>query len=220
MTPKQPLDDREDPVRSGEQTAPLATVRTGAVPYVQRDGHPRQCTAASKRSGVRCRAWAVEDMTVCRMHGGSSPQAREAARQRRTAAEATALLESVWDPNAAPVRDPVEALAALAGKAEHALDVLGARITVGDLEGATGVAWSRTMRELRQMLEGLERLGLEDRRVRLSEQMGQMLAGVVRSILSQLQLTPEQEALASTVVVAEFRRASTTSAATGELMPR
>ena len=31
-----------------------------------------QCTAKSKRSGERCRQWAMHGMTVCYMHGGAS----------------------------------------------------------------------------------------------------------------------------------------------------
>jgi hypothetical protein len=34
----------------------------------------QQCTATSKRSGERCKAWAVGGSTVCRMHGGKSPR--------------------------------------------------------------------------------------------------------------------------------------------------
>lgn len=120
-------------------------------------------------------------------------------------AEATALLEVVWDPSAAPVTNPVESLAALAGKAEHAVDVLGAMVSTGQLAGPAAVAWSKTLRELRQMLEGLERLGLEDRRTRVTEQTGVLLAGVVRKVLDRLQLTDEQRGLAAAVVPEEFR---------------
>src|SRR5690606_7360026 len=44
--------------------------------------HPRQCTAKSKRSGERCRRWAVAAGTVCPNDGGKSPQAQRAAKQR------------------------------------------------------------------------------------------------------------------------------------------
>lgn len=37
-----------------------------------------QCTAKSKRSGVRCLAPAVKGKTVCRMHGGKSTGPRTA----------------------------------------------------------------------------------------------------------------------------------------------
>lgn len=171
----------------------------------------------SKRSGERCRRAAALGQRVCASHGSKSPQAVAAAEKRRADAEATALLEVVWDPDAAPVTDPVEALAALAGKAQHALDVLGAQVTANGLDGPAGVAWSRTMRELRQMLEGLERLGLEERRVRISEETGALLASVVRTVLDRLELTDVQRSLASVVVPAVFREAAAGQVVAGEL---
>lgn len=175
-----------------------------------------QCTAMSKRSRERCRRRPIPGGKVCVMHGGAAPAVRAAAEMRRTQAEATALLEVVWNPDAAPVADPVEALAALAGKAQHALDVLGAQVTTQGLDGPAGVAWSRTMRELRQMLEGLERLGLEERRVRISEQAGQELASMVRRVLEQLDLSEQQWVTASQVVPAEFRALEAGTVVVGE----
>ena len=167
-----------------------------------------RCTAFSRTSGERCKRHPTPGQHVCASHGAKSPQAIAAARRRRDEAEATALLEVLWNPDAAPVTDPVEALAALAGKAQHALDVLGAQVTAGGLDGPAGVAWSRTMRELRQMLEGLERLGLEERRVKISEDIGHLLASVVRRVLDQLALSEDQWDQARVIVPAEFRRLS------------
>jgi hypothetical protein len=47
---------------------------------------------------------------VCVSHGAASPQARRVAEQRRAEREATALLNVIWDPDAPPVTNPVEAL--------------------------------------------------------------------------------------------------------------
>jgi hypothetical protein len=157
---------------------------------VERDGHPRQCTATSKRSHVRCRGFAVEGMSVCWQHGGASPQAREAARRRRVEAEATVLLEPLWKMDASPITNPVQALADLAGKARNALDVLGARVTVGDLDGPAGHAWLRTMRELRQMLEGLERLDLAAKALELDQQLATMIVVAFREAIGRLHLPP------------------------------
>jgi len=41
-----------------------------------------QCTAKSKSTGWRCKAQAISGATVCRVHGGSAPQVRAAARMR------------------------------------------------------------------------------------------------------------------------------------------
>ncbi|SFI43831.1 hypothetical protein SAMN05216561_108147 [Nocardioides psychrotolerans] len=184
----------EEAMQSGPPERPHAIVR---------DGHVRQC-AARTRSGARCRSFAVEGMRVCRMHGGSSPQARAAAARRRAEAQAEALLAVVWDPEAAPVTNPVEALLLLAGKLRHATDVLGARLD-GELDGTTALAWVRVMRELRQALEGIERLDLHSKQIAIAEDQGRLLAGVVRAVLDRLGLSDEQRALSLVVVPQEFR---------------
>jgi hypothetical protein len=42
----------------------------------------RQCTAKSKRTGERCRQFAMENQNVCRAHGGKAPQSLAAAKRR------------------------------------------------------------------------------------------------------------------------------------------
>lgn len=179
-------------------------------------GGRRQCTATSKQSGERCKRRPIPGGTVCTSHGGAAPAVRAAAERRKQEAAATALLEILWDPDAAPVTDPVERLAALAGRTEHALEVIGAKVEVEGLETAAGLAWTRVMRELRLQLEGLAGLGLEDRRVRISEEAGQLLASVVRTVLDRIELTPEQEALARVVVPVVFREAAGGELVVGE----
>jgi hypothetical protein len=62
---------------------------------IVRDGYPMsadgRCTATA-RSGERCKAMAVTDMNVCRLHGAGSPKAIEGAQRRKAEREATALL--------------------------------------------------------------------------------------------------------------------------------
>lgn len=43
---------------------------------------PRQCTAKSKRTGKRCQRPPILGATVCRMHGGASPQVKRKAAER------------------------------------------------------------------------------------------------------------------------------------------
>jgi hypothetical protein len=50
--------------------------------------------------------------------------------------------------------------------------------------------------------------GIEERRVRLAEQQGQLLGNAIRAILGDLQLTPEQETLVGTVVPQRLRELS------------
>jgi hypothetical protein len=50
--------------------------------------------------------------------------------------------------------------------------------------------------------------GIEERRVKLAEQHGQLLNGVIKRILARLSLSPEQSALLPLVVPEELRRAA------------
>jgi NADH dehydrogenase FAD-containing subunit len=50
------------------------------------------------------------------------------------------------------------------------------------------------------------RAGIEERRVRIAEQQGALVADVIRKILERLELTPEQAAKAGDVVPFELRR--------------
>lgn len=65
---------------------------------------------------------------MCVIHGGAAPQVRAAAERKRAEQQATAVLNVVWDPDAEPVTNPVESLLRLAGRMQHAVDFLGARI--------------------------------------------------------------------------------------------
>lgn len=166
----------------------------------------RRCRATA-RSGQRCKRYAIPGGRVCVMHGGASPQARAAAERRRADAEATALLQRVWDPDAAPVVNPVESLLKLAGRMEHAVDVLGARLDVQGLEigGPTAQAWWRVMSELRRALEGLERLGLEEKAVALEQAKAEQVVVAFRVVLEVLALPAEQQRLAVETFVRALR---------------
>jgi hypothetical protein len=50
------------------------------------------------------------------------------------------------------------------------------------------------------------------RRVRLAEQQGQLLSNAIRAILGDLNLTPDQQALVSTVVPNRLRELSASAA--------
>lgn len=152
----------------------------------------------------------------CKLHGGSTKSHVEAARQELARRE----LAKVWRVDVDPVMDPAAEMRRLAGQMRHALDELGSRLE-GDgepcdvcgrgdlaLDSPPAVAWLRQQRELRQLLEAMERLGLMDRQVQVSESQGQILASVIRAVLLQLSLTDEQTVKANEVVPAELRRAS------------
>ena len=48
-------------------------------------GQHNQCTARTKRTGERCKGWAIAGGHVCRLHGGSAPQVKASAQLRLAA---------------------------------------------------------------------------------------------------------------------------------------
>lgn len=162
----------------------------------------RQCTATSKRSRERCKRAAILGGTVCAMHGGKSPAVRAAAGQRLVEQQARRVMGAVWDPDAAPITDPVGALQQLSGRLERAADVLGSMLggdqepcdACGhadvDLDSPPAVAWARVLKELRQSLEGMARLGIEERQIQLEQQRAEVIVSAFRAALEVIQLVP------------------------------
>jgi hypothetical protein len=96
---------------------------------VDRDTHPHRCTAKSKRSGERCRSYAMKGSATCRMHGSAAGQVRAAAKARRLAAAATADAERLLAHEAADrMADPWETLGRLAVEADAMKQALGERV--------------------------------------------------------------------------------------------
>lgn len=148
---------------------------------------------------------------VCRKHGGKAPQNLAAAERRVQERAAGELLERLlWNVEAAPVTDSVGEMRRLAGSMRQAADVLGARlngspetepceecgrgpVSAEPLDGTTGTAWVRVLRELRQLLADMERLGIANRAMELErEQVEVMYAAYVAALDAVPELLPEQ----------------------------
>lgn len=186
MTPDKPREEAT-PWQSGSGVGPLGP------------GERLQCTAKSKRSGKRCEAYPVHGAKVCVMHGGKAKQVKAAA-ARRLAAEKVA--EDVKDALAFesldPVTDPLEALARLADEALAMKEALAAR--VNDLKSirysshgsgteqlrAEVALYERALDRSAKFLDLLVKSGFEERRVAIGEQQGQMVASVLRVVLSRM----------------------------------
>ncbi|MEU8334817.1 hypothetical protein [Micromonospora tulbaghiae] len=65
--------------------------------------------------------------------------------------------------------------------------------------------WQRERAHLVKVAKEAISAGIEERKVRLAEQQGAMLAGVIKAILGDLDLTPEQQAKVGTVVPRHLR---------------
>lgn len=103
-----------------------------------------KCTAVSRRTGNPCRSYAVKGTTVCRKHGGSAPQIKNAAKlnyaryivQEKVRREVGALAVDV--PIESRVTDPLIELQRLTTEAIHFKDVLGKMVNeLKDIERIT-----------------------------------------------------------------------------------
>lgn len=192
---------------------------------------PGKPKCSGRRSnGTPCNKWPMKGQKVCRNHGGASPQARAAAEVRIQVAEAAkavatfglprevdprdALLEEVYRTAGAVdwLHQQVQALTAdqvVWGKTEE-VDRQGGEFPGVDTKHAAEVnVWVQLWRAERAHLVKVSKeaigAGLEERKVRLAEQQGAMLASVIKAILGDLDLSPEQQAKVATVVPMRLR---------------
>lgn len=178
-----------------------------------------RCTARAKSTGERCSNWPIQGASVCRIHGGAAVQVRAAA-QRRLAAEKvdSQVRNAIAFESREGVKDPLEQLALLADEALGMKEALAGRINSlksirysahgsgTEQLRAEVVLYERAMDRAAKFLDLLAKSGFEERRTRMAEEQGQMVAQVLRAIFARLALTPEQEALIPKVVPEELRR--------------
>ncbi len=190
---------------------------------------PHQRCTARNQAGGQCKNPAVPGATVCRFHGGAAPQVQEAAQRRiaiaeaRQAAVTLGLLIDISPEQA--LLDEVQRCAGMVAfyqaRVEEIADagfnslVFGlTKSKIGGEDGgdtfeAKPSVWLQLLNEERDRLvrvcAAALRAGIEERRVKLAEQQGILVAAVVRRILTRLNLTDDQLALVPTVVPEELR---------------
>lgn len=163
----------------------------------------RRTCGAQTRSGGRCKGLAMAGQDRCRMHGGSSPQAKRKAEQRLVEQTARATLADL--DHTEPVTDPFAALEDLAGQAKRFADIL--RTKVGEL---TQVGYSSSQgleqvkAEIQVYLSALTRaesvlakivsLDLESRRVRIAEAQASLVAAALARVLASSRLGLDNDA--------------------------
>lgn len=192
--------------------------------------HPG-CTGHKTSTGEPCKNRPAIGLTVCRFHGGGTKAAR-AAGKRRTE-EAAAVVEAARFATRRDIH-PADALLELvqwtAGEVDYwrtkvdALDddeLAGSLVTkteVGIDKGQPTDIETKEAAEhiyIRMLAKSSDRLatyaaaalraGVEERRVRIAEGQGQMVAAVIRRILDALNLTDAQAELVPTIVPRELR---------------
>lgn len=162
----------------------------------------------------------------CKLHGGATPDHVDHGRKEKAAhAVATfglprevdprdALLEEVYRTAGAVdwLHRQVQALSTdevIWGKTEEVDRQGGEFPGIDTTYKATAniwvELWQRERKHLMDVCKAAIAAGIEERKVRLAEQQGSMLAGVIKAILGDLELTAEQQAKVSVVVPRHLR---------------
>jgi hypothetical protein len=172
---------------------------------------PQRCTARSSRTGRRCGRWATRGAKVCASHGARAPQVKKAAARRVASAEALRTVSSLFgtpDEGAEPaeilareIRDAsgtVRALRALLDELDKDDALHGPGRAVVELHG-------ERQARLIKAAESAIGLGIESRSQLLAEELAAGVAGIVRRLVTELDLTAEQRERAQQIAQTGLR---------------
>lgn len=194
-----------------------------------------RCTGTNKESGERCLRYHATGGKVCAMHGGNAKQVRGKAKKRTAVEKVKDLVATYGLPiDIAPEQAILDEVHRTAGHVAwleqqvHALTegelvwgitrVKEGGEDYGTTEEAVPHALLKLYNEERDRLvrvcTAALKAGIEERRVKLAEQQGALVANVIRAILNDLNLTPAQSALVSEIVPKHLRALAATTAAT------
>lgn len=165
-----------------------------------------------------CARQAMTGLDVCYVHGGAAKHAKAAGERRDTEAKAEAIMRRFGEPvDTTPTEALLDTVKWTAGHVAWLRGKVAGAVDDDDLtqySKVTGKAEPSVWADLLgQWQDRLVRVckdaitaGIEERRVRIAEQQGALVADVIRKILDRLELSPEQATRAGEVVPVELRR--------------
>lgn len=194
-----------------------------------RDGW-RPCKATLTSGERHCKAPAMKDQDVCRVHGGSSPQARRKVERVQAEARARKIMESYgqkadtnpvdalldevrWTAgHVAWLRERVQEIeqkALVWGVTERvdkqATEFAGVDTTEAAVANAWLVLYQKERAHLVAVCKAAITAGIDERRVRLAERQGDLIVQVLQGILGELNLSAAQAALVPEVAERHLR---------------
>lgn len=202
------------------------------VPDERRCTATYSSTNREGKAGQRCTGWAMQYQHVCGLHGGKTKISRAGAEKRRIEEKARKLVETYGRKVATTATEAL--LDEVQWTAGHVawLRERVQEIETGELGGENALVWGTTKRKsggedwgeteeatpnvflklyqaerahLVKVCAEAIKAGIEERRIRLAEEQGSLVAQAIRRILGDLNLTPEQQALVATVVPKHLR---------------
>lgn len=170
---------------------------------------PMRCVAHN-RAGKPCGRFAIKGGTVCATHGGSIQRVKAAARRRLAEQVARQQLAEL---EVEPLGNPLDELLALAAR-EKAIEAwFAAKVSALDLDDmryrsdhgleqlrAELALWERARDRLGRWLGSLIRLGLDEKKARLTEVQARIIGDMFETLLDRLELSYEQRRVAPTIM--------------------
>lgn len=192
----------------------------------------QRCTGTNKESGERCLRYHAPGGKVCAMHGGNAKQVRSKAGERTAAEKVKNLVATYGLPvEITPEQAILDEVHRTAGHVAWLQQQVHA-LTEGELvwgitrvkeggedrgttEEAVPHALLKLYHEERDRLvrvcAAALKAGIEERRVKLAERDGALVAEAIRAILADLKLDAAQRALVSTIVPQHLRALALTN---------
>lgn len=192
------------------------------------------CGGKKRKTGEPCGAPPLKGATRCGNHGGKSPQAQRAAERRLAEQELHQVVKTLGIRETYPDIDPGAALleeiriahahvrwlrgqvAELSpheltwGRTQHE-EGIGAEGPIDKTtEAAKPSVWYELYSKEREYLVKVSaaalKAGIEERKIRMAEQQGELVAVVLKEIFGALNLTTAQQSLLPTIVPQALRQ--------------
>lgn len=156
-----------------------------------------RCTATAKNSGQRCKRSVPPGFTVCKWHGGATPNVKRAAAERVAMGQARTAIGKM---SIEPTDDPISELQRIAGETVALKDHLRRHVeklssiryrAETEQTRAELTCYMTALRDCTSVLTSLARLNLDERAVRIKEAQAVMIRSAVDRALREAGLEGE-----------------------------